>query len=316
MGQKVEATPPVTNLRSVAQLMMIAAALEQRGARRYRQLAETMERHRNPEVAGLFRRLADEEEGRVAAIARRLDDWEAPGLDPSTDRWEFAEIFRADVEHDAGGFYLMTPYRALCMVVGDKERKFAYYTDVSSRTRLRGVSRRAEELAMDVLDHVIQLRLERRRAFRAEREGRTVEAATVDVHGLADFVALAEALETTAARHHLALAAAAAALGDPETARMLRGIADDEDASARSFAGRAGSWEPAVAGSGHLAETEGLSLFEILRLGLKIVGESFDTLTTVADRADDETVMREAEDLAEKLIPRLTKIRDRLDEIA
>lgn len=313
---KVEATPPVTKLRSVAQLMMIATAMNQRAARRYRHLAETMEAHRNPEVAGVFRRLAEDEEGRAAAFARRLNDPAAPTPHLEEDRWDFPEIFGENVEDDGGGPYLMTAYRALCMVVRDKERAFAYYTDVASHTRLCDIGERAEELAKDVLDQVIGLRLERRRAFRAEHKATTMDAASVDLRSVADFVAAAESLETTAAQRHAALAAVATALGDDETARLLHAITAEEEASARVFAGRAESREPAIAAGGRPGETEDLSTFEILRLGLRIVGERFDTLAALADRAEDESVMREAETLAEKLLPRLTMIRGRLDQIA
>lgn len=314
MRRNKEVPLPAAKLRSVAELTRVTVAMERVAAQRYDELADDMEKHRNSDVAALFRRLADEERGHMARIVKWAEGPDETFAEMVDYDWQFSEIFDPDAEELSAGLYLLTPYKALCIAVRNEERAFAFYTEVATQAKDEKVRRRAEELAREELDHVVALRLQRFRAFRAFGKSTRLIPAHQDVRSLDEFKAVAELLERTASEHHLALASAAESMGDAETATVLRGIAEEERASADGFMSSVGSQtKPGVSLRGISAESQ--SNFVLLRSGLQIVDEAFEALMAVADKATDTSVLKETEGLAEKLIPRLAQIRDRLDQL-
>jgi len=240
-------------IETVADLAALGRMLERALGQKYAALAEQMERHGRKATAALFRRLAETKRDRV----RAFDEWaERHGLAPQPGDAPIDEaaaeaagrllrLFgeardhgaREDAERDlwAQDPYLLTPYRALAYAVRDTERAFRLYSYLASAAAAPEARDMAESLASEELDHANLLRVERRRAYRAERaKGPPAELPSPRmVEGLADLLAVAVAVETRLAEMLKARAAGAPALDSlaRERAALARRL-DDERAAA------------------------------------------------------------------------------------
>ena len=103
-----------------------AYALEQELAERYGEMADSMEVHNNPEVARLFRELADSGESRAAKLIRQARGMELPQVPP----WEF-QWLRLETPGLEDGMqqlhYLMTPYQALQLAIRIEQCACTFY---------------------------------------------------------------------------------------------------------------------------------------------------------------------------------------------
>ena len=79
-------------------------------------------------------------------------------------QWQSPEAMSDEECDEAGGAYLMTPHRALSLAVHNEERAFALFSNIASMADLAAVREHAEKLAKEELDHVVSLRVKRRRA--------------------------------------------------------------------------------------------------------------------------------------------------------
>lgn len=103
-----------------------AVALETEAGERYEELAGTMEMHNNPEVAGLFRKMAEFSRLHAAEVRARAEGHAPlPGLKPWEYRWtdpeppESGDLMQAH--------YLMTPHHALTFALANERRGWEYY---------------------------------------------------------------------------------------------------------------------------------------------------------------------------------------------
>lgn len=299
--------------KTLAELMAAARAMEREAAVRYEALAEAMARHGNRELAALFADLGAEEREHEARIEARMgrrarDDDARP---PAPLRWRPPEATDREAEEEAGGVWLMTPHRALCLAVENEERAFAFFSRIAAGIEDRPLRQMAEALAREELEHVVRLRLERRRAWRAE--SRSVEAEADAVRSRTALLRRALAIEREAARLYDALGQTAAHAGEPTVAALFRELAEEQ--------------RSCLAGLGRRAETAGVRAppaakappgsiptapRDALHLALADAERGMRFYEAVAERGVDQDTMEEAQRLALHALDRLKRIRDRM----
>ena len=164
-----------TNVKNTGDLMSIALQAEREAIRRYSQLAANMHEANNDSAARLFERMVIEEQEHE----RLLLEWmvqenisENSEIGPIN--WRDPHVSTAYDEEARDPCY-STPYRALAFAVHNEEIAFRFYTHVAAESENEAVRKYAEILAREELGHAALLRAERRRAYHAEREARTVE---------------------------------------------------------------------------------------------------------------------------------------------
>lgn len=294
----------VPDVTTPEELFALAIALEREAADRYALLAERMERLGDEGLAAVFRRLQREE----SEHGDGLEVWAMregiTAAEVTEFRWDLPEtITDADFE-DAGGDYLITPWRALAMAVRNEERTFALYVNLAARAEDPAVRHYAEGMAREELAHVALLRLARRRAWREQR----AEAPTMDaVHGrpatLADlrrFIRTAE--RDAAARHEREAERLRTAAGDAATVDLLEDLAARERDHAAAYGAEGEALVPPI-----IEEARTMLFAEV-----RWAGDIYDTLMAVAEKARDEAVVRTAQEHAEWAVARLALLRDRL----
>ncbi|QOC22481.1 ferritin family protein [Wenzhouxiangella sp. AB-CW3] len=131
-----------------------AVVLEDEAATRYRELADAMAVHNNPEVEALFRKMAEYSDMHRAEAVSHAEQ-HANGL-PDLKPWEFEwpgnespESGRLESAH-----YMMTPYHALELALQAEQGAFAFYDDMARRSELDAVRALAREFAEEEAGHV------------------------------------------------------------------------------------------------------------------------------------------------------------------
>ncbi|WP_284619130.1 ferritin family protein [Aquabacterium humicola] len=110
---------------SIDALIAAAFAMEQHAARRYAELADTMEACNNREVAALFRKMAGYEAEHAEAMRRRLATQDHPPAfaDPELDG---PETVPTDALH-----YLMHPWHALQLAMAAERRAHDFFAKLA-----------------------------------------------------------------------------------------------------------------------------------------------------------------------------------------
>lgn len=287
---KLKAMPP--SFASAEQLLSVAHAMEQQAARRYRNLAARMKLRGDDRLDALFSFLADIEEKHVVHIdglAQAVSGESAASLPGG---WETPEIF----DEDEGASRLLTPYRALAAAVMNEDKAFAFYSYVAASAPDDRTRKLAEQLAMEELAHAHLLRIERRKAFRAERAGAPDHPAQGIPESLAELWAAVTEAEARAACYHHALSVSLTR--DEGLAALFARVAEDEDSCAREAIGHLGTEPPASLAPLELT-AEG---------GLKLLEEVFERYAEIAERTRDEAVMQQAQILAGRAVRRLSLV--------
>lgn len=288
-----DSVPEVTR---VEDLFALAVAMERQAAERYRALAEEMEAEGENALAGLFRRLeqaeADHESG-IAAWAARS------GIRPSRHlsfNWDSPE---GPSEGDLGT--RASAWKALAVAVRNEERAFAAYSNMAAKTTDPAVQHYAERMAAEELEHVIMLRLERRRAWRGEdhaRQAALPAAGPPDGRDVASYRAYVAAAEAEAAARLRSKARAAQGPGAPIIAAALEEMAHE----AR---GRAGGQSAPP-----LARVPPSDATALMRDEESRLGRLYDATMHVIETSRDEAVLRAAQDETVRILARLAKLRD------
>jgi rubrerythrin len=285
MGILKTLPPPIG---STEELMVMARAMEEEAARRYRELAARMRLRDEERLASLFDLLASIEDKHAIQVTDRAHEMvgKAPAVGHIS--WEVPENF----DEEAGSSALLTPYRALAIAVRNEDRAFAFFSYVAADAPNEQARKIAEELATEELAHAVLLRRERRKAYHAEGPAGRPPAA--DLPGsVEELWALCVETEWRAARYHRALAEALARQGKAATA--FRAAAADEEDCARAAAARIARNLPnEVAG---MPPTVGGAL--------RLLEEAFDRYSDIAGRSPEESVMQEAQLLAARAVRRL-----------
>lgn len=276
---------------STAELLAIAHAMEMEAARRYGELAARMRLRSDGRLAELFSFLSGIERKHAGRIDEQSLQMTGHSPDAAQIRWDLPENF----DEEEASSRLLTPYLALAIAVRNEERAFAFYCYVAAEAARDDIRVLAEELAKDELTHATLLRRERRKAYRDEgRSGRQSDRAAMpgSVHEL---LAYAADLESAASRHHGALAEKLASQ-DEDASRSFARAAADEAETATLLSQRLGS---APIG-------RPIAVPPTIEDGLRILEETFEFYADVAEKANDEEIVREAQALAERAVRRLS----------
>lgn len=292
---------PAGRIASAEELMAIAFAMEREAARRYRDFADRMRLQGEENLAALFAFLAGIEEKHAQQVDARAREIVGKMPDASLVTWDLPE----SIDRGEQPSYLLTPYRALAVAVRNEERAFAFFAYLASGAEDAAVRKLAEDFAKDELDHASLLRRERRKAWRREEHGGPFGAeGLARPESLAALRSQAVAMERAAAQGHRALAESLRAKGDLVTARLFDDAADDETACMQSIAGNLGDGRGAV---------ELKTSPQTVREGLRILEYAFERYSDIVDRAEDESVMHEAQALSERALRRLAAIEGSID---
>lgn len=143
------------NLTSIGELLAHAKAMEDEACERYTELADQMDVHNNPEVAELFRKMAEVEQIHVRKIIERAGDMELPHIPPWEYRWVGNEAPQTVSVTDA--HYLMQPYHALKLALKAEKRGFAFYTSVIETHTEESILELARELQEEEREHVAEI---------------------------------------------------------------------------------------------------------------------------------------------------------------
>jgi rubrerythrin len=141
-------------MTAYADFMARAYAMELEAAERYAQFAEQLETHNNPEVARVFRKLADIESLHAKNILARMK-W--PGFAsmpvPYAADDEGPETAPFDSVH-----YRMQPWHALEIALRGELRAQQFFSEVAATSRNEGVRAMAAEMAEEEREHAELIR--------------------------------------------------------------------------------------------------------------------------------------------------------------
>jgi rubrerythrin len=299
---------PIGEVRTVDELMDIATAMEREAGRRYEELALELERAGNAETAALFRDLAIDEQRHEDEIARwaTREGGRAPQLVEF--RWRMPETFERE-DLDRRGHFL-TPHQALAIALKNEEKAFAFYAYLSAIAEDEAVRQRAEALARGELEHVARLRARRHTLGKSTSQARR----RVRVGSLEELHRLALGLERGSDELESAMAKVLEAAGEVASAAILRRIAEEEHAGGEESAARAGAREAdaseavQAAKAIGLLELRALTAEGALQLCRRNADEVVQTYLDVAAHTKEESVMREAQRLAERAVGRLATL--------
>ena len=146
----------VGDISSVAEFLAHALEMEVESAERYRELADSMEVHNNPEVAASFRTLAGESDAHVEQVQRLAGSTELPDIAPWAFKWsspDGPESTRMEDVH-----YLMNRRQALKLALHNEVRGLDFYKEVAARSPTTRVRQLAAEMAGEEEVHVTMLR--------------------------------------------------------------------------------------------------------------------------------------------------------------
>lgn len=137
---------------SLEVLLAHALMIEVEAEERYQLLASQMEVHNNPELAGIFRKLADIEGRHADELRRRTAEMDLPKLAPWQYQWPDLESPEAP---DLGAaHYMMTPWHALQLALQAEQRAFQFFEGLARKTADKEVRKLAEEFAEEEAEHV------------------------------------------------------------------------------------------------------------------------------------------------------------------
>lgn len=317
-GEAGRAPPEITPPKSTSELIAMALAMEREAAARYDELATEMARHGNHELADLFEGLGAEERKHEAHIGR----WLGPGISEPPAiafEWRSPESIDQDEENAAGSVYLMTPYRALRLAVHNEERAFDFFSWIAATAADPDIRAHAETIAKEELDHVVRLRLERRRAHRAETQSAVRSAPRQGprtVRTLAALRARAQAIEAEAALSYDTLGHAMSARADSESAELFRDLAATQRAVLLSINQPS---EAPVTDIGEMTQAVGqtptITSYNALRRALNDAEMAFDFYAAIAEQSPEQGLMEESQTLAEHALHRLKRIGVRLNAV-
>jgi len=132
--------------------LVYSIALEEEAAERHDELADMMDVHHNPEVAGTFRKLAHYSRLHAQEIRDHSKGHNLPVIAP----WEFAwESMEGPETADIGAVnYLMNTVHALHIAKGNEQRAHDFYYDISKGSPDPEVRALAAEFADEEKEHL------------------------------------------------------------------------------------------------------------------------------------------------------------------
>ncbi len=224
MSTNVAATSYPEPLRTIDEVVMVADVLERAAEKRYRMLADGMRLVGREDLSALFTSLAAEEQGHIESVARLSKSW-------STDRpgCEFPHIALPEAWSlgESNSLGSLTPYRALSIAVQGEERAFSFWAYVASQASEASVRTQAETMARQELVHAAKLRHERRRAYHADPEARSVADSSEANVSLAEMGAETRQRQIAAVDFLAAASTRLQTMSDFASAELLRDAAEE-----------------------------------------------------------------------------------------
>lgn len=147
---------PEQRIESLAEFLAHALELEIESAERYRELADNMRVHNNPEVADLFDRLAGYGDAHAGEVRQRASDIELPAIPPWAFKWSCPETPEAPCMEDM--HYLMSRQQALQLALHNEIRGRDFYLAVAQDAADAELQTAAAEMAAEEDEHVLMLR--------------------------------------------------------------------------------------------------------------------------------------------------------------
>jgi rubrerythrin len=139
-------------ITTVGEFLAHALELEVESVERYKELADSMEVHNNPEVAQLFRRLAEYSTLHAEEVRQRTQGMELPAIPPWDFKWNTPESPEAARMEEAN--YLMNTQQALGMALHNEIRGRDFYAEVAAHSPSREVRELAAEMVAEENGHV------------------------------------------------------------------------------------------------------------------------------------------------------------------
>lgn len=141
--------------RELATFLAHSVELESEARERYEELADAMAQHHNEEVAGFFRRMAQEAEHHLAEVRTIAADFELPELKA----WEFNW---PDVEPPETASYESVHYRmslreAMTLALGNERAAHDYYAQAAGWAKHAPTAGVAQQFADEEASHAAQL---------------------------------------------------------------------------------------------------------------------------------------------------------------
>jgi rubrerythrin len=141
-------------MTSHADFMARAYALELEASERYAQFADQLETHNNPEVAKLFRKLAEIETLHASNILARMKWAAVPAMPvPFAGDGEGPETAPFEAVH-----YLMQPWHALDIALRGELRAQQFFQEMAAASADPQVRRAANEMAEEEREHAELIR--------------------------------------------------------------------------------------------------------------------------------------------------------------
>jgi rubrerythrin len=139
-------------ISDIETFLTYSVTLEEEAAERHDELADMMEVHNNPEVAGTFRKLAHYSRLHAREIRDRSRGHNLPVIAP----WDFAwENMEGPETADISGVnYLMTDTQALRIAMGNEQRAHDFYFEISKLSPDEAVRALAAEFAAEEKEHL------------------------------------------------------------------------------------------------------------------------------------------------------------------
>lgn len=137
-------------------VMVQALVMEIEAVERYRDFADAMETHNNPEVALLFRTMAGYETRHAQQIMARMGWTEPPSLQGRKPAWsgfDAPEAAPIDAVH-----YLMQPWHALQLALASEQRAEAFFGALADAATDPAVRKAALEFQAEEAEHVALVR--------------------------------------------------------------------------------------------------------------------------------------------------------------
>ena len=132
--------------------LVYSITLEEEAAERHDELADMMGVHNNPEVAATFRKLAHYSRLHAQEIRDRSEGHDLPVIAPWDFGWESLE--GPETGDISGVNYLMNNAQALQLAMGNEQRAFDFYDQISRENRVPEVAAMAAEFAEEEKEHL------------------------------------------------------------------------------------------------------------------------------------------------------------------
>lgn len=145
-------TESIKEIATVAELLAHAYRIEVDAEERYLMLADQMETHNNPELAGMFRKFASHEAHHAEEIKEQMEGMKIPDIRPWDHKWQAPDSPEAvDITRLR---YNMTPWHALQLALEAERNAYSFFDGIASVATDPEMRKWAEEFRAEEAEHV------------------------------------------------------------------------------------------------------------------------------------------------------------------